>query len=59
VVRFRFLFDSVSADHNDFEGWYVDDVYVTMPATPPTIPIPAVLPVTGQSCFDEGSCGKR
>lgn len=28
-VQLRFVFDSVTAGHNSFEGWYIDDVTFT------------------------------
>ena len=37
TVRIRFVFDTVDASHNDFEGWYVDDLNVVAAASPPPL----------------------
>jgi subtilisin family serine protease len=39
TIRIRFLFDTVDASHNNFEGWYVDDVNVYTAAAPSAAPL--------------------
>jgi len=42
IIQIRFFFDTVDASFNDFQGWYIDDVYVYARASgnvPPTISV--------------------
>lgn len=39
-VRVRFLFDTVDGSLNDYEGWYVDDIWVTYGTVSTTAPAP-------------------
>lgn len=34
IVRLRFLWDTLDGINNDFEGWYVDDINVSVPPPP-------------------------
>jgi len=40
VVRVRFGFDTVTADNNDRDGWFIDDLSVEGGSAPPPPPPP-------------------
>jgi hypothetical protein len=54
TIRIRFLFDTVDASHNNFEGWYVDDVNLYTATAPSAAPLAAgvtfsAAPVAGDN----------
>ena len=44
-AKIKFRFDTVDAENNDFRGWYIDDLSITIfTPTPTPLPIPATSP---------------